>query len=37
MTLRDEDVGRIGEYVKPWLGEYDKIVRAVQDAATVLQ
>ena len=19
MTLRDEDVGRIGEYVKPWL------------------
>ena len=21
MTLRDEDVGRIGEYVKPWLRE----------------
>ena len=21
MTLKDEDVGRIGEYVKPWLRE----------------
>ena len=27
MTLRDEDVGRIGEYVKPWLrGLVDEVV-----------
>ena len=27
MTLRDEDVGRIGEYVKPWLRELvDEVV-----------
>lgn len=27
MTLRDEDVGRIGEYAKPWLGElFDRMV-----------
>ncbi len=35
MTLRDEDVGRIGEYVKPWLRELvDEVVPRPEPAST---
>ena len=35
MTPRDEDVGRIGEYVKPWLRELvDEVVPRPEPAGT---
>ena len=38
MTLKDEDVGRIGEYVKPWLREIvDEMVPRLEAGGTAAQ